>query len=225
MVPTEVLADQHFLAIRALSEGLSVPDADRLGGDRPLAVKLLLSRTPASERTALHEGLRAGQVDIVVGTHALLTEVGMHDKASSRPRELSGGQAQRVALARALAIEPALLLLDEPLAALDVQVRVETRHQLRDVLARFPGARILVTHDPIDALTLADRILIMEHGRVVQVGRAQDVLERPRSEYVAELAGVNLYRGRADGCHIAVGRDVVTVADDHHGDVLYYRPT
>ena len=166
----------------------------------------------------------AGRSAARARAHALLTEVGMHDKASSRPRELSGGQAQRVALARALAIEPALLLLDEPLAALDVQVRVETRHQLRDVLARFPGARILVTHDPIDALTLADRILIMEHGRVVQVGRAEDVLERPRSEYVAELAGVNLYRGRADGCHIAVGPDVVTVADDHHGDVLAVIP-
>jgi len=74
MVPTEVLADQHFMAIAELCEGLMVPDEDRLGGERPLAVRLLLSRTPASERAALHEGLRAGQVDIVVGTHALLTD-------------------------------------------------------------------------------------------------------------------------------------------------------
>jgi molybdate transport system ATP-binding protein len=150
----------------------------------------------------------------------LLAAVGLDAAQSLRPHELSGGQAQRVALARALAIEPALLLLDEPLAALDAQVRVETRRHLRDVLAKFGGARVLVTHDLIDALTLADRLLILEDGRAVQAGTIDEVLGRPRSEYVAELAGVNLYRGRAVGNQIAVGNETLTIADAHDGDVL-----
>jgi molybdate transport system ATP-binding protein len=153
----------------------------------------------------------------------LLDDVGMRDRYDARPRELSGGQAQRVALARALAVEPALLLLDEPLAALDVQVRVDTRHQLREALARFGGARMLVTHDPIDALTLADRLLILERGRVVQEGTPDGVLERPRSPYVAELAGVNLYRGVAEGDRIKIGEghpQILVTADAHTGPVL-----
>ena len=148
----------------------------------------------------------------------------MADKHAARPIELSGGQAQRVALARALAIEPALLLLDEPLAALDVQTRVETRHQLREVLTHFSGARVLVTHDPIDAFTLADRLLILENGRVVQQGRPDEVLNRPQSAYVAELAGVNLYRGRADGEQIVVGDQVMTAAETFDGDVIALVP-
>jgi molybdate transport system ATP-binding protein len=158
----------------------------------------------------------------------LLDDVGMQDRYGARPRELSGGQAQRVALARALAVEPAVLLLDEPLAALDVQVRVDTRHQLREALARFGGARILVTHDPIDALTLADRLLILEQGRVVQEGTPDGVLERPRSPYVAELAGVNLYRGVAMGDRIKVGDgehpQELVAADSHEGPVLAVIP-
>jgi molybdate transport system ATP-binding protein len=155
---------------------------------------------------------------------ALLAVVDLADKHAARPNELSGGQAQRVALARALATSPALLLLDEPLAALDVQTRVETRRRLREVLNGFAGARILVTHDPIDAFTLADRLLIVEDGRVVQQGRPDDVLNRPQSAYVAELAGVNLYRGRADGDQIVVGDEILTTADTHHGDVVAIVP-
>ncbi|MFN8036899.1 MAG: ABC transporter ATP-binding protein [Acidimicrobiia bacterium] len=155
----------------------------------------------------------------------LLAEVGVEAQASSRPRGLSGGQAQRVALARALAIEPALLLLDEPLAALDVQTRAETRRHLRSVLGRFRGTGILVTHDAIDALTLADHLLVLENGRVVQQGRGDDVLAHPRSEFVAELAGVNLYRGHAEGTHIRVGGTLVAVADECHGDVIAVIPS
>ena len=186
---------------------------------------LLFAHMSALENVAF--GLRArgtGRAAARTRAREVLAEVGMDAKHSSRPGALSGGQAQRVALARALAIEPALLLLDEPLAALDAQVRVETRRHLRDVLARFHGARVLVTHDTIDALTLADRILILEQGRVVQVGRPDDVLDRPRSEYVAELAGVNLYRGRAERDRIHVGGEVVTAADVHDGDVLAVIP-
>ncbi|HEV7526070.1 MAG TPA: ABC transporter ATP-binding protein, partial [Acidimicrobiia bacterium] len=154
----------------------------------------------------------------------LLAEVGVDAQAAARPRELSGGQAQRVALARALATEPKLLLLDEPLAALDVQTRAETRRQLRLSVVRFGGARILVTHDPVDALALADRIMILERGAVVQTGTPDEITNRPRSEYVAELVGVNLYRGRSEGDHIRVGDAVVTAAGEHSGEVMMIIP-
>ena len=186
---------------------------------------LLFSHLNALDNVAF--GLRErGVARVAAREHArkLLANVGMEAYASSRPHELSGGQSQRVALARALAIEPSLLLLDEPLAALDARTRVETRQTVRGVLEQFGGARILVTHDAIDAFTLADRLLILEDGRAVQEGRAEDVLERPESEYVAELAGLNLYRGQADGRHIRVGTEVITVADEFRGEVLAVIP-
>ena len=112
-----------------------------------------------------------------------------------KPRQLSGGQAQRVALARALAVDPALLLLDEPLAALDARTRLDTRAELHRHLADHPGATLLVTHDPLDALVLADRLVIVEDGRVVQEGDAATITAQPRTDYVARLVGLNLYRG------------------------------
>jgi molybdate transport system ATP-binding protein len=124
-----------------------------------------------------------------------LERVGLADVASHRPPELSGGQAQRVALARALAAEPALLLLDEPLAALDARTRLELRGELRRYLAGFAGPALVVTHDPLDALVLADRILVMEAGHVVQEGAPAEVARRPATQYVARLMGLNLYRG------------------------------
>ncbi len=167
-------------------------------------------------------GVRRADARARAGT--LLAEVGVESYASARPGTLSGGQAQRVALARALATEPKLLLLDEPLAALDVQTRAETRRQLRRGLARFAGARILVTHDPVDALALADRIMILEQGVVVQSGTPDEITTRPRSEYVAELVGVNLYRGVADGEDVRVGDTTVTVAGPHSGAVMVVVP-
>jgi molybdate transport system ATP-binding protein len=138
---------------------------------------------------------------------------------------LSGGPAQRVALARALAIEPAVLLLDEPLAALDAQRRAEVRHVLRDVLAKPRAACILVTHDPVDALTLADRLIVLDGGRVAQEGSPADVAVQPRSEYVADLVGTNLYRGIARGAEIDIGAGApLAVATQHHGDVFAIIP-
>ncbi|MFC7531544.1 ABC transporter ATP-binding protein [Actinoplanes sp. GCM10030250] len=128
-----------------------------------------------------------------------LDRVGLTEHGRRKPRQLSGGQAQRVALARALAVGPALLLLDEPLAALDARTRLETRAELRRHLAAHPGATLLVTHDPLDALVLADRLIIIEHGRVVQEGDASTITARPRTDYVAQLVGLNLYRGRGSG--------------------------
>ncbi|MBX6766523.1 MAG: ABC transporter ATP-binding protein [Actinomadura rubrobrunea] len=128
-----------------------------------------------------------------------LDRVGLAEYASARPRALSGGQAQRVALARALAVRPRLLLLDEPLSALDAHTRLEIRSGLRRRLAGFDGAAVLVTHDPLDAMVLADRLVVLEGGRPVQRGRPADVARQPRTEYVARLVGLNLYRGQAEG--------------------------
>lgn len=122
----------------------------------------------------------------------LAPSVGLH----ARPRSLSGGERQRVALARALVTEPRLLLLDEPLAAVDVAARADLRSLLREVVRAFDGACILVAHDPLDALTLADSVTILEAGRVVQQGSPDDIREAPRSAYAAELVGVNLFVGR-----------------------------
>jgi len=115
------------------------------------------------------------------------------DFAHRRPAELSGGQAQRVAIARALAAEPRLLLLDEPLSALDVAVAAEVRGMLAGVLAG--RTTVLVTHDALDAYLLADRVAVMHDGRVVEEGPTRRVLERPRHPFTAELSGLTLVRG------------------------------
>jgi molybdate transport system ATP-binding protein len=128
-----------------------------------------------------------------------LERVGLAAQAHAWPGQLSGGQAQRVALARALAIEPGLLLLDEPLASLDAATRNDVRRVLREHLAAFAGPRLLVTHDPIDAAVLADRVVVLEAGRVVQTGTPGEITARPRHAWVADLAGTNLYRGTAAG--------------------------
>jgi len=112
-----------------------------------------------------------------------------------QPSQLSGGQAQRIALARALANEPDLLLLDEPLAALDVRTRSQLRRVLGVHLAAFAGPRLLITHEPTDAFLLADRIAIMEHGRITQLGTSDDIRKRPATPYAAAVAGTNLLTG------------------------------
>ncbi|MFG3342324.1 ABC transporter ATP-binding protein [Glycomyces sp. NPDC048151] len=135
-----------------------------------------------------------------------LGRVGLGDFGKRRPRQLSGGQAQRVALARALATDPALLLLDEPLAALDARTRLDTRAELHRHLAGHAGPAIVVTHDPVDALMLADRLVVVEDGRAVQEGDAESVTARPRTDYIARLVGLNLYRGTAEGRQVRLDR-------------------
>jgi molybdate transport system ATP-binding protein len=143
-----------------------------------------------------------------------LGRVGLADYATQRPRALSGGQAQRAALARALAVSPRLLLLDEPLAALDVGTRAAVRRDLRRHLDSFEGMRVLVTHDPVDAYALADRVAIIESGRIVQAGSLADVTAHPRSRYVADLVGVNLLTGTVhDGVLTTTHGTAVVVAD------------
>ncbi|WP_433533368.1 ABC transporter ATP-binding protein [Micromonospora sp. CA-263727] len=154
-----------------------------------------------------------------------LARMGLTEHARRKPRQLSGGQAQRVALARALAIEPALLLLDEPLAALDAGTRLDTRAQLQQHLAAHAGATLLVTHDPLDALVLADRLVIIEHGRVVQQGNAATITAQPRTDYVARLVGLNLYRGQATGHRIRLADGFrLTSGDQHDGEVFVAFP-
>jgi molybdate transport system ATP-binding protein len=126
-----------------------------------------------------------------------LMETGSLDLAERRPSELSGGQAQRVAISRALAAEPRLLLLDEPLSALDVEVAPAVRQLLRRVLAQ--RTTVLVTHDVLDAVLLADRVVVVEGGRVVEEGTTAQVLSRPTSTFAARIAGLNLVRGTALG--------------------------
>ena len=133
-----------------------------------------------------------------------LERIGLADRASFKPAQLSGGQAQQVALARALAPEPRLLLLDEPMAALDVTARGAVRHRLRHHLEEFRGPCVIVTHDPLDAAALADRLVIIEEGREVQQGTLAEVTARPQTTYVAELVGLNLLEGHADGDRLVV---------------------
>ena len=146
----------------------------------------------------------------------------IHDFADRKPSALSGGQAQRVALARALASEPEMLLLDEPMAALDASTRVDVRRELRRHLRDFEGPTLLVTHDPLDALVLADDVVVLEAGRVSQAGTTDDVAKRPATAYVATLMGANLIHAvAADG--VATCPDGSTVAIPDHslgGDVV-----
>ena len=128
-----------------------------------------------------------------------LQRLGLADLSRRRPAQLSGGQAQRVALARAMAPDPEVLLLDEPMAALDAGARIDVRAFLREHLAGFRGPTVLVTHDPLEAMVLADRLLVVEHGRLVQEGTPAEVARRPASSYVARLVGLNLWAGRLEG--------------------------
>ena len=169
-------------------------------------------------------GLRArgvARADARLRAADWLERVGLAAYANARPAQLSGGQRQRVALARALAADPRVLLLDEPLAALDVTTRAAVRRDLRKHLASFRGIRLIVTHDPLEAAVLADRLIVMEAGKHVQTGTPVEVTEHPRSRYVADLVGVNLLRGQADhgSVRLADGT-LVSAADAVSGEVF-----
>ncbi|TDW30544.1 molybdate transport system ATP-binding protein [Cryobacterium psychrophilum] len=138
-----------------------------------------------------------------------LGEVDATDLAARRPARLSGGQAQRVAVARALAAEPQLLLLDEPLAALDVAAAPVLRRMLRRVLA--DQTVLIVTHDVLDALTLADRVVVMHEGRIIEQGPTRDVLERPRTRFTADLAALNLITGTNTHAGVVMDADATVI--------------
>ncbi|HKW58177.1 MAG TPA: ABC transporter ATP-binding protein [Candidatus Dormibacteraeota bacterium] len=150
-----------------------------------------------------------------------LDRAGLADKATAMPSELSGGQAQRVSLLRTLATRPKMLLLDEPLAALDVTVRAEVRRHLSHELGSFGGVRLIVTHDPLEAMALADRLVVLENGKTTQSGAPAEVAARPRSKFVADLAGTNLLRGKAHHDHVELaGGAVLAAPDAGEGDVF-----
>ena len=187
---------------------------------RPVGVvfqdHLLFPHLDARENVAF--GLRARGVrraDARRQADEWLGRVGLTARASARPGQLSGGQAQRVALARALASNPALLLLDEPLAALDATTRNDVRRDLRRHLSSFPGVRVLVTHDPVDVAALADQVLVLDGGVVAQRGTPAEITARPRSPWVAALAGTNLFAGETagDGRLVLDGGATLVVAD------------
>lgn len=140
---------------------------------------------------------RAGRRTANDSARRWLDEVDASDLADRRPRRLSGGQAQRVALARALAADPEVLLLDEPLAGLDVAVAASMRKVLRRVLAVDGRCAVLITHDLLDVLTLADRVIVLEGGQIVESGSVAEVLAVPKSHFAARFAGVNLIGGTA----------------------------
>lgn len=142
---------------------------------------------------------------------AELAAVGCLELADRRPDQLSGGQAQRVALARALAVDPLVVLLDEPMAALDAAAVPELRMALRDRLTGRPA--LLATHDLLDVLTIADRVAVLEGGQIVEHGPVADVLARPQSRFLAEFTGVNLLTGLAvDGGLLVEGVKVAGLA-------------
>ncbi len=136
---------------------------------------------------------------------AILERLGIGELSRERPGGLSGGQRQRVALARALVLEPRALLLDEPLAALDVRTRAAVRAELRAMLANLPIPTVLVTHDAADALVFRERIVALEEGRVTQDGPHTALLTHPRSPFIADFMGVNYYEGVVDGDASAPG--------------------
>ena len=145
---------------------------------------------------------------------SLLTRLGFPAaRRDARPNELSGGEAQRVSLARALIHEPRLLLLDEPTASLDVRARSELRPLIRSILEGFAGVRVLITHDPVEAMTVADRIVVMEQGEITQRGTPEELRNAPRTPYVADLVGVNLFAGRLEPLDPGAGR-VMTAEGD-----------
>ena len=170
-------------------------------------------------------------------TAAALERLGIAPLAARRPHQLSGGQRQRVAIARAIVLEPRLLLLDEPLSALDASSRRAIRAELRRLLDELTCMTVYVTHSPAEALSFGDRITVLEAGRVSQTGTREDLMRSPRSPYVAEFLGVNLFRGSlatdgtSGGARIALPQGELVVAERGggpgeaaSGDVAMVRP-
>ncbi|OBK23384.1 molybdenum ABC transporter ATP-binding protein [Mycobacterium asiaticum] len=182
--------------------GVDVPTHDRRVG-LLLQDPLLFPHLSVASNVAF--GLRGRQFRRMFGLGRVpardtalrwLREVDAEQFADRKPGQLSGGQAQRVAIARALAVEPEVLLLDEPLAGLDVGAAASIRAVLRGVVARSGCPVILITHDLLDVFALADRVLVLESGKIAEIGPVADVLAAPRSHFGAQIAGVNLVNGK-----------------------------
>jgi sulfate/thiosulfate transport system ATP-binding protein len=161
---------------------------------------------------------RPSKEQIHAKVHELLKLIQLKNLANRYPSQLSGGQRQRVALARALAVEPSVLLLDEPFGSLDAKVRVELRRWLRQLHDEVHITSVFVTHDQDEALEVSDRVAVMNEGRIEQVGSPDEVYHQPATSFVYNFLGnVNLFHGRVDEEH-------TTVPDASGGDVIYARP-
>jgi len=156
--------------------------------------------------------------DVESRVRDMLERVRLSDKAKSRPRDLSGGQMQRVALARALVNEPAVLLLDEPLGALDAKLRRSMQFELRRMHQDLKLTIVCVTHDQEEALTMSDRIAIMNSGDLIQLGTPREVFERPNSRFVADfIGGCNFLPGSVDGAGVVKLADGTPVKERESG--------
>lgn len=201
--------------------GVFVPP-ERRGTGFVFQDHLLFPHLDALQNVAFGPRARgASRADAESEARTWLERVGLLDRAKAKPRELSGGQAQRVALARALASRPRVLLLDEPLAAVDASLRTSLRRELREHLDAFQGPRIVVTHDVGDAFALASEVAVLEGGRIVQRGSVAEICAAPRSRYVADLVGVNWLAGECrDGVFSVRGGGELRVAYPGTGAVL-----
>jgi molybdate transport system ATP-binding protein len=183
---------------------------------------LLFPHLTAVENVAF--GLRAKGTDKKAAREKAaqtMARLGLDGLAEAKPGSMSGGQQQRVAMARALVTDPKLLLLDEPLAALDVSTKTDVRRLLREVLRQSHAANVLVTHDLLDAVALGDRMVVIQDGQIVQTGTPAEVTARPRSQYVADLVGVNLLHGTATGTVLELdGGGQLTCAEPATGPLL-----
>ncbi|OUR80162.1 ABC transporter ATP-binding protein [Alphaproteobacteria bacterium 46_93_T64] len=160
--------------------------------------------------------IRTSKSDIKDRVTELLSLVGLEDQGDKFPAQLSGGQQQRVALARALAMSPGLLLLDEPLSALDAKVRVHLRHEMKELQRRLGVTTIMVTHDQEEALTMADRIVVMNDGVIEQVGTPEEIYGHPASPFVAEFVGtMNFLKAtKGDNENINLGAHTLSLDDE-----------
>ncbi len=162
----------------------------------------------------MRRSLRPSSAEIRARVHRLLELVQLEWLAERYPAQLSGGQRQRVALARALAVEPKVLLLDEPFGALDAQVRQELRRWLRRLHNEIHVTGVLVTHDQEEALEVADRVVVMNAGRIEQTGTPEEVFHHPANEFVLNFLGhVNVFHGRAEGSKAFFGTLAVDYPD------------
>jgi len=202
--------------------GRSVPPEARSVGWVPQSLALFPHLSVAENVAFGPRAARLAEREVRSRTRRALERFGLEPFATRRPHQLSGGQQQRVALARAVVLEPRVLLLDEPLSALDVVARRELRAELRRTLAGMPCVTLFVTHSPAEALALGDDIAVMEHGTITQLGSRDAFARHPGSAYVAEFLGLNLLEGfvrsRAPGDHavVRVGEHDIVVADPGH---------